>query len=128
MRNRAFFVFTACSESIVFEGIAFEILNLLQALRCNTQFKKVCVLQRRACNKFKRNYLANYNDSEHAVKTKNATFFMIFPNISFFHMVVTYWTGPLRLGLRLGISLGIRLGIRLGLRLGIELRLRLEIR
>ena len=59
------------------------------------KFKKVCVLQRRACNKFKRNYLENYNDSEHAVKTKNAPFFMIFPNISFFHMVVNYWTGPL---------------------------------
>src|ERR1700761_7183444 len=42
-------------------------------------------------------YLENYNDSEHAVKTKNASFFMIFPNISFFHMVVTYWTGPLNL-------------------------------
>ena len=34
-------------------------------------------------SKFKRNYLENYNDSEHAVKTKNAPFFMIFPNISF---------------------------------------------
>ena len=44
---------------------------------------------------FKRNYLENYNDSEHAVKTKNAPFFMIFPNISFFHMIVTDWTGPL---------------------------------
>src|SRR4051812_10846035 len=59
------------------------------------KFKKVCVLQRRACNKFKRNYLENYNDSEHAVKTKNAPFFMIFPNISFFHVVVNYWIGPL---------------------------------
>ena len=48
------------------------------------KFKKVCVLQRSACNNFKRNYLENYNDSEHAVKTKNAPFFMIFPNISFF--------------------------------------------
>src|SRR5256885_12931961 len=57
------------------------------------KFEKVCVLQRRACNKFKRNYLENYNDSEHAVKTKNAPFYMIFPDISFFHMVV--WTGPL---------------------------------
>ena len=46
-------------------------------------------------HKFKRNYLENYNDSEHAVKTKNTPFFMIFPNISFFHMVVNYWTGPL---------------------------------
>src|SRR3569623_738093 len=27
---------------------------------------------------------------------KNGAFFMIFPNISFFHMVVNYWTGPLK--------------------------------
>ena len=36
-------------------------------------FKKVYVLQRRACTQiqnFKRNYLKNYNDSEHAVKTQ----------------------------------------------------------
>ena len=46
-------------------------------------------------HKFKRNYLENYNDSEHAVKTKNAPFFMNFPNLSFFHMIVTDWTGPL---------------------------------
>jgi hypothetical protein len=32
---------------------------------------------------FKRNYLENYNDSEHVVKTKNALFFMIFPNSGF---------------------------------------------
>ena len=30
---------------------------------------------------FKRNFLKNYNDSEHAVKTKNAPFFMNFLNI-----------------------------------------------
>ena len=63
------------------------------------KFKKVSVLQRRACTQiqtFKRNYLENYNDPEHAVKTKNAPFFMIFSNISFFHMIVTYWTGPLK--------------------------------
>ena len=49
---------------------------------------------------FKRNYLENYNNSEHAVKTKNAPFFMIFPNIPFFHMVVTDWTGPLRVSVQ----------------------------
>ena len=64
------------------------------------KFKKVCVLQRRACTQiqnFKRNYLENYNDSEYAVKTKNASFFMVFPNISYFYMGVNYWTGPLTL-------------------------------
>ena len=29
------------------------------------------------------------------IKTKNASFFMIFLNISFFNMVVNYWTGSL---------------------------------
>ena len=43
--------------------------------------QKVCVLQRRAYNKFKRNYLENYNNSEHAIKTKNTPNFMNFPNI-----------------------------------------------
>ena len=55
--------------------------------------KSLCITTK-TCN-FKRNYLENYNDSEHAVKTKNAPFFMIFPNISFFHMIVNYWTGSL---------------------------------
>ena len=48
------------------------------------KFKKVCILQRRACiqiQNFKRNYLKNYNDSEFIVKTKNAPFFMNFPNM-----------------------------------------------
>src|SRR3954469_2201370 len=40
-------------------------------------------------------YLDGENDSDGAVKTKNAQLLMIFPNISFFHMIVTDWTGPL---------------------------------
>ena len=43
---------------------------------------------------FKRNYLENYYDSDHAVISKNAPFLMIFPNISFFHMDVTDRTCP----------------------------------
>ena len=46
---------------------------------------------------FKRNYLQNYNDSEHAVKTKNSPFFMSFPNINKNWQLVSHWTGPLRL-------------------------------
>src|SRR3569833_2458087 len=60
--------------------------------------KSLCITTK-SMNKFKRNYLENYNDSEHTVKTKNAPFFMIFPNISFLHIVVNYWTGPLKLTL-----------------------------
>src|SRR3954467_14746796 len=50
------------------------------------KFKKVCITTKSLYTNlnFKRNYLDYYNDSEHAVKTKNAPFFMIFPNISFF--------------------------------------------
>src|SRR3569623_981955 len=61
-----------------------KIKKLMQKSIFPQKNQKICILQRRACNKFKRNYLENYNDSEHAVKTKNAPFFMIFPNISFF--------------------------------------------
>jgi hypothetical protein len=53
----------------------------------------LCITTKSLYTNFKRNYLENYNNSEHAVKTKNAPFFMIFSNISFFHMVLNYWTG-----------------------------------
>ena len=52
--------------------------------------KKFVYYNEELVTNFKRNYLENYTDSKHAVKTKNAPFFMIFPNISFFHMVVNY--------------------------------------
>ena len=61
-----------------------KIKKLMQNRFFRKKFKKVCVLQRRVCTQiqnFKRNYLENYNDSEHDVKTKNAPFFMNFPNI-----------------------------------------------
>ena len=58
--------------------------------------KKFVYYNEELVQNFKRNYLENYNDSEHAVKTKNAPFFMIFPHISFFHIIVNYWTGPLK--------------------------------
>ena len=61
--------------------ILWKFKKLIQNQFFCKKFKKVCVLQRRACNKFKRNYLENYNDSEHAVKTKNSPFFMNFTNI-----------------------------------------------
>ena len=46
-----------------------------------------------ANSSFKRNFLKNYNDSEVDVKTKNAPFFMNFPNISFLYGVFSGWTG-----------------------------------
>ena len=64
--------------------ISWKFKKLMQKSIFRKKFKKVCILQRRACNKFKRNSLENYNDSEYAVTTKSAQFFMIFPNISFF--------------------------------------------
>ena len=53
---------------------------------------------------FKCIYLDGENDSDGAVKTKNAQFFMIFPNISFFHMIVTEWPGPLKEYSNFGLS------------------------
>ena len=47
--------------------------NFHSCFRCNTQISNIA--------NFKRNSLKNCNDSEHAVKTKNAPFFMNFPNI-----------------------------------------------
>src|SRR3569833_2770365 len=77
--------------------------------RCKNRFfrkkiqKSLCITTKSLYtnSNVKRNYLENYNDSEHAIKTKNASFFMIFLNISFFHMIVNYWSGPLILGLAL---------------------------
>ena len=46
---------------------------------------------------FKHNYLKNYNDSEDAVKTKNAPFFMNFPNINKNGQLFSDRTAPLRL-------------------------------
>src|SRR3569623_1933956 len=68
--------------------------------RCKNRFfrknsKKFVYYNEELVQNFKHNYLENYNDSEHAVKTKNAQLFMIFSNISFFHMVITDWTDPL---------------------------------
>src|SRR6185437_8583615 len=60
--------------------------------------KSLCI-KRRACTQiqnFKRNYLENYNDSEHAVKTKNAPFFMNFPNINKMGNFFSHSTGPLK--------------------------------
>ena len=44
---------------------------------------------------FKREYLETEIFSDYTVEEKNAPFFLNFSNISFFHMVVNYWTGPL---------------------------------
>jgi hypothetical protein len=45
---------------------------------------------------FTHNYLKNYNDPEHAVKTKNAPFFMNFPNINKKWQLFSDRTGPLK--------------------------------
>src|SRR5690349_13402206 len=54
--------------------------------------KSLCITTK-SMNSFKRNYLENYNDSEHAVKTKNAPFFMVFPNINKNGQLFSHWTG-----------------------------------
>ena len=82
-----------CSNWIILGVILFVSFSYKQLLQCSfyenlknrffrKKFKKVCVLQRKHVQNFKCNYLENYNDSEHAVKTKNVPFFMNFPNIN----------------------------------------------
>ena len=64
------------------------------------KIQKSLIITTKTCTRihiFKCIYLDGENDSDDAVKTKNAQFFMIFPNISFFHMIVTEWPGPLSL-------------------------------
>jgi hypothetical protein len=46
-------------------------------------------------------------------KNKNAPLFIIFPNISFFHMIVNYWTGPLSQSISLCLGFGLCLQVTL---------------
>ena len=89
--------------------VSFSYKKLLQSSfyenwknRCKYRFfrkklKKVCVLQRRACNEFK--FQTQLSRKLQRFRTcrkhKKCSIFMIFPNIPFFHMVVNYWTDPL---------------------------------
>ena len=91
-----------CSSHLAIKNYSYNVhfMKIDEKINAKIDFSaknsKKLVYYNENMNNFERNYLENYNDSEHAVKTKNAPFFMIFPNISFFHMIVTYWTGPLR--------------------------------
>ena len=62
------------------------------------KIQKSLIITTKTCTRihiFKCIYLDGGNDSDDAVKTKNAPFFMIFSKISFFHRIVTEWPGPL---------------------------------
>jgi hypothetical protein len=74
VKNEAFFVFTTTSESLSLPRKSHLKLAVFEkSAYCNENMN--------ANSNFKRNYLKNDNDSEHAVKTKNASFFMNFPKI-----------------------------------------------
>ena len=70
--------------------LSFSYKQLLQCsfdenLKNRLKIQKSLCITTKICTQienFKRNYLENYNDSEHAVKTKSALFFMDFPNIN----------------------------------------------
>jgi hypothetical protein len=77
-----------CSSHIAIQIATMFILWKFKRLMQKSIFPQK--IQKSLCiQHFKRNYLENYNDSEHAVKTKNAPFFMNFLNINkngnFFH-------------------------------------------
>ena len=56
-----------------------KILKIAAKIDFSAKNSKKFVYYNENMNNFKRNYLENYNDSEHAVKTKNAPFFVNFP-------------------------------------------------
>src|SRR6185312_731047 len=63
------------------------------------KIQKSLIITTKTCTRihiFKCIYLDGENDSNDAVKTKNAQFFMIFPNILFLHMIVIDWPGRLK--------------------------------
>ena len=57
--------------------------------------KSLCITTKTCTQieKFKPNFLENYNDSDFIVKTKNAPFFMNFPNINKNWQLFSHWTG-----------------------------------
>ena len=73
--------------------VIFIYLFEVTCFRCNLQtFLNVFSLK---IIIFKREYLETEIFSDYTVEEKNALFFLNFSNISFFHMVVNYWAGPL---------------------------------
>ena len=55
--------------------------SFYESLKNRLKIQKSLCITTKTCTQIQ-NYLENYNDSEHAVKTKNAPFFMSFPNIN----------------------------------------------
>jgi hypothetical protein len=80
--------------------VSFSYTNLLQCsfyenLKNRLKIQKGLCITTKTYN-FKRNYLKNYNDSEHAVKTKNTPFFTNFLNINKTWQLFSHWTDPLK--------------------------------
>ena len=65
--------------------VAETFLNFLRTIDFSAKNSKSLCITAKRCTQiqnFKRSFLENYNDSEHAVKTKNAPCFIKFPNIN----------------------------------------------
>ena len=87
-----------CKVYRFYSIVIFIYLFEVTCFRCNLQtFLNVFSLK---IVIFKREYLETEIFSDYTVKEKNSPFFLKFPNISFFHMIVNYWTGPLNQTLR----------------------------
>src|SRR3954470_22152040 len=91
-----------CSSHLAIKNCSIFILLQFKKLMQKSIFsqkiqKSLCMTTKsyKQIQNFKFNYLKNYNDSEHAVKTKNAPFFMIFLNINKNGNFSPHWTGPL---------------------------------
>ena len=85
--------------SFCLSHLAIKISTIYENLKNRLKIQKSLCITTKTCTqieKFKCNFLENYNDSEHAVKTKNAPFYDLSEYIVFFHMIVTYRTSPLK--------------------------------
>ena len=86
-----------CSSHLAIKNYSYNILlwKFTKSIFPQKIQKSLCITTKTWT--FKRNYLENYNDSEHAVKTKNAPFFMNFPNIYKLWQLFSDRTSPLNL-------------------------------
>src|SRR3569623_1753328 len=75
--------------------------NLCKNRFFRKKFKKVCVLQRRACNKLKISnaIISKTQRFRTCRKNKKCSIFHELSEYIIFHMIVTDWTGPLKLNL-----------------------------
>ena len=75
--------------------ILWKFKRLMQKSIFPQKFKKVCVLQRRACTQTQTQLSRKLQRFRTCRKNKKCSIFHDLSEYIIFHMIVTYWTGPL---------------------------------